>query len=82
MASKKELERRIELLERRIELLEGRIEPLGREINKTKTSEYFYFTETVEPTLKGKVDAIINHLGIEVVVKLSEEKVVARKVKK
>lgn len=68
MASKRELERRIEKLE--------------RQINQQKCDKYSMFGEWSEPTLRGKVDAILNHLGIEIIVKKYEEKVVARKVKK
>ena len=68
MASKKELEERIRKLE--------------NQVLKDKVSRWFYIDEIQEPTLKGRVDAIIKHLGIEIAVKNSESKVIAREVKK
>lgn len=82
MASKKELMREIKNLKREL-------------YKDSKTEQRFLFaglfghcTEDVQvPTLKAKVDAIIEHLGIEVIVKEEETKVtpqeiVVKKVKK
>lgn len=74
MASKKELERRIKELE---EMLYK-----NTTVELVNTLGWLCGKPTKVPTIKSKVDAIIEHLGIEVAVEQSEEKVVARKVKK
>lgn len=65
MASKKELERRIEALE--------------LQVMKQSVNKYFMLNSWKEPTLKANVEAIMKHLGITVHINSAEERVVVKK---
>lgn len=67
--------------------LEKRLEELEKELNENSRFNIFWRiapeTDLHFPTIKGKLDAIIEHLGIKIEVKPSQSaKVVARKIKK
>lgn len=65
------------------ELLE-RVVRLEKELNNKSREEYFLFSPNYKPTILGKVNAIIEHLGIDIVVtqRATEVKAVKRSKKK
>lgn len=43
----------------------NRIKRLEVQLEESNTKSWYFFNQVNEPTIKGKVDAIISHLAIE-----------------
>jgi hypothetical protein len=78
MPSKRELQRQISNLGHELKFVKGQIEDLHGQIYeryKFRTNNPFsIFPDVISPTLKAKVEAILEHLGLDISVKDSERR--------